>query len=107
MHSNTNRETLSVASFRPRVPAAANSNAAREELQPDLAPVCYFEVYFGDEASLGLRRGGDWNWRFCAPNGAIMAQAGGYGSESECRAAVDALRSKAAGARIHETLQYA
>lgn len=107
MHSNANRETFSLVSFRPRVPTAANFNAARQELQPDLAPVCYFEVYVGDEASLGLHRRGDWSWRFCAPNGAIMAQASGYGSESECRAAVDALRSRAAGARVRDPLQYA
>ncbi|BBE32621.1 hypothetical protein SmB9_02790 [Sphingosinicella microcystinivorans] len=75
----------------------------------DPAPVCYFEMYCGDEKRLtpAIHRGEDWSWRFCAPNGAIMAKASGYRSEAECRAAIDMLRSSAAGAKIREALQYA
>lgn len=109
MLSNANRETFSLASFRGSEPDNDDADKTYSELRLNLAPVCYFEVYCGEEKSLTstIHCGGDWRWRFCAPSGTILAQAAGYRSETDCRAAVDTLRSRAAGARIRDALQYA
>lgn len=110
MLSNARCETLSLSSFRGREQAPEDiDDTGYSELQLNLAPVCYFEIYRGEEKShtSAIHCGGDWRWRFCAPNGAILAQASGYRGEVECRAAIDMLRSRAAGAKIRDAVQYA
>ena len=110
MLSIVKRETHSLSSFVSPESAAENTAAeTHSELRLNLAPVCYFEVYRGEEKSLTstIHCGGDWRWRFCSPNGTILAEAAGYRSEVECRAAIDTLRSRAAGARIRDAVLYA
>ncbi len=66
------------------------------------ADEAYFEIYRADRVSLTsiLFSGGDWRWRFCAPNGRSIADSVGYGSERECANAVEALRAGARAATI-------
>ncbi|MBL8646346.1 YegP family protein [Sphingosinicella xenopeptidilytica] len=110
MLSIVKRETYSLSSFAGGEPAPEEiGDTGYSELRLNLTPVCYFEIYCGEEKRLTstIHCGGDWRWRFCAPNGTIMARASGYRSEVECRAAIDMLRSRAAGAKIRDALQYA
>jgi uncharacterized protein YegP (UPF0339 family) len=67
----------------------------------DLAPP-YFDIFRAPEKSLTtiLRTGGDWRWRFCTANGAVLAAGGGYKTEHACVEAVDALRQAAGSAEI-------
>ena len=67
----------------------------------------YFEIYRADRVSLTsiLFSGGDWRWRFCAPNGRPIADSVGYGSEGECANAVAALRAGASAATIRSQNQ--
>lgn len=64
----------------------------------------YFEVYRADRISLTsiLFSGGDWRWRFCMPDGVMVAGSGGYASEAMCRQAVEALQQYAGTAALHE-----
>ena len=53
-----------------------------------------FDVYRADEfrTSSVLFAGGDWRWRLLDAAGRALVEAGGYRSETECRAAVSLLR---------------
>lgn len=60
----------------------------------------YFEIYRADRVRLTsvLFSGEDWRWRFCSSDGSVLASGGGFGTVSDCRAAVDALRAGAGAA---------
>ena len=71
------------------------------QVSNDLSPP-YFDIFRAQEKSLTtiLRTGGDWRWRFCTANGAVLAAGGGYKTEAACVDAVDALRQSAGSAEI-------
>lgn len=62
----------------------------------------HFEVFREDEVSVTSTRlaGGGWRWRLSDPTGLIVAQAGGYASEAECRAAIAAIQAHAGLASV-------
>src|SRR5690606_8732977 len=53
----------------------------------------HFEVFREDEVSVTSTRlaGGGWRWRLSDGSGLIVAEAGGYASEAQCRAAIAAI----------------
>lgn len=88
-------EDVSSALIRLTLPTATESSAA----VPGRA---YFEIYRADRVSLTsiLFSGGDWRWRFCAADGALIAASAGYRSERSCADAVAALRGDAGMAEV-------
>jgi uncharacterized protein YegP (UPF0339 family) len=62
----------------------------------------YFGIYRADDVTLTstLRGGGDWNWRFCRPDGTVLAECGGYLNRADCESAIECLRQQAASAEI-------
>lgn len=83
-------EDVSSALTRLALPTATRSCAAASGR-------AYFEVYRADRVSLTsiLFSGGDWRWRFCAPDGTLIATSAGYRDERSCASAVAALRGAA------------
>jgi uncharacterized protein YegP (UPF0339 family) len=73
-------------------------------VEQDLRPgdQAYFEIYRADRVKLTsiLFSGEDWRWRFCSGAGLTIASGGGFRSEGECAAAVDALRLRAGTAPV-------
>ncbi|WP_235536892.1 YegP family protein [Sphingomonas sp. Root241] len=65
----------------------------------------WFEIYRAERVKLTsiLFSGEDWRWRFCSSAGLIIASGTGFRTESECVAAVDALRRSAGTARVRGT----
>jgi uncharacterized protein YegP (UPF0339 family) len=63
----------------------------------------YFEIYRVPETQLSATfwSGGDWRWRFCAPDGKTIAAGVGYDTGEKCRAAVTALLHHASKATIY------
>lgn len=91
-------EDVSSALMRLALPLAARSR--------DAAPrQAYFEVYRADRVSLTsiLFSGGDWRWRFCAPDGSVIAASEGYRNERACADAVAALRGGAGSAEVRHS----
>lgn len=62
----------------------------------------HFEVFREDEVSVTSTRhaGGGWRWRLCDASGLVVAEAGGYASEADCRAAVAAIQAHAGLASV-------
>lgn len=73
---------------------------ADQDLRP--GEQAYFEIYRADRVKLTsiLFSGEDWRWRFCSGAGLTIASGDGFGTERECTAAVNALRTEAGGARV-------
>lgn len=67
----------------------------------------YFEVYRAERISLTsiLFSGGDWRWRFCAPDGETIAGSEGYASEEACRRAVEMLQCEAGQASCRDSAE--
>jgi uncharacterized protein YegP (UPF0339 family) len=97
------------AAERPMASGASHTGAGQAPLngehaypvpKPAAVPseMLFFELSFADRVRLTSTRsaGGDWNWRLCAANGAVLAHGGGYRTEGECRSAI-ALVQRAAG----------
>ena len=63
---------------------------------------CEFKIHREYEVSVTstLFCGGDWQWQLCSARGHVLAGAGGFGTERECREAVNLLKSHAAVASI-------
>lgn len=68
--------------------------------QPSNFLQCRFSIFRTDSVSVTstLFAGGDWRWRLSDHKGAILVEAGGYGSEARCREAVTILQAHAARA---------
>ena len=64
--------------------------------------LCEFRIHREEEVSVTSTRfcGGDWQWQLCSARGHVLAAAGGFGSELECREAVTMLKNKAAVASV-------
>lgn len=64
--------------------------------------LCQFKIHREEERSVTstLFCGGDWQWQLCSARGHVLAGAGGFESEGECREAVTMLKNKAAVASI-------
>ena len=64
--------------------------------------LCEFKIHREEEVSVTstLFCGGDWRWQLCSSGGDVLAGAGGFGSEGECREAVAILKNRAASASI-------
>ena len=77
-------EDVSSALTRLALPVATRSCAAASGR-------AYFEVYRADRVSLTsiLFSGGDWRWRFCAPDGTLIATSAGYRDEQLRRGEAD------------------
>jgi uncharacterized protein YegP (UPF0339 family) len=62
----------------------------------------HFDVFREDEVSVTstLFVGGGWRWRLCDGEGLVVAEAGGYSDEAQCRAAVSAIQAHAAFASV-------
>ena len=62
----------------------------------------WFEIYRAERVKLTsiLFSGEDWRWRFCTKPGFTIASGSGFNTESECIAAVDALRTGAGSAHV-------
>ena len=88
-------EDVSSALIRLTLPTATESSAA----VPGRA---YFEIYRADRVSLTsiLFSGDDWRWRFCAPDGTLIATSADYRDERSCADAVAALRGDAGMAEV-------
>ncbi len=69
---------------------------------PKVNGQCQFESYRDDqcEGSSDEISGGMWRWRLCSSSGGVLAQSGSYATDSECLAAIAALRNFAASARL-------
>jgi uncharacterized protein YegP (UPF0339 family) len=63
---------------------------------------CEFKIYREEEVPVTstLFCGGDWRWQLCASGGHVLAKAGGFASERECREAVAMLKDNAAQAIV-------
>ncbi|AQR72795.1 DUF1508 domain-containing protein [Sphingomonas sp. LM7] len=75
---------------------------ADQDLRPAGEAQAYFEIYRADRIKLTsvLFSGEDWRWRFCSGAGLTVASGDGFGSERECVAAVNALRTGAGTASV-------
>ena len=64
--------------------------------------LCEFKIHREEEISVTSTRfcGGDWQWQLCSSRGHVLAGAGGFASERECREAVAMLKNKAAMASV-------
>lgn len=64
--------------------------------------LCEFKIHREDEVSVTSTQfcGGDWQWQLCSSRGHVLAGAGGFGSERECREAVIMLKNEAAMASV-------
>jgi len=81
---------------RPRTPSEEKRH------WPGVSSGMYFGIYRADDVTLTstLRGGGDWNWRFCQPDGTVLAECGGYPNRADCESAIECLRQQAASAEI-------
>ena len=79
--------------------------------EPDATQPCqasareaYFEIYRTDRVNLTsiLFSGGDWRWRFVAPDGEQVAGGAGYVTERACADAVAVLRAGAGSAKVRQ-----
>ena len=63
---------------------------------------CEFKIHREDEVPVTstLFCGGDWRWQLCSSGGRVLAEAGGFASERECREAVAMLKDNAAKAIV-------
>ena len=63
---------------------------------------CEFKIYREEEVSVTstLFCGGDWRWQLCSSRGFVLARAGGFATERECRDAVAMLKNNAAQASV-------
>ena len=61
-----------------------------------------FKIYREEEVSVTstLFCGGDWRWQLCSSRGFVLAKAGGFATERECRDAVAMLKNNAAQASV-------
>jgi hypothetical protein len=84
---------------RPREPAETHFRQLGEHTQLGCG-VGRFDVYRADEVRTTSTRfvGGDWHWRLCDEHGRALVDAGGYGDERACRAAVALLQAHASHA---------
>lgn len=84
---------------RPRDPAERHFRQLGEH-RTLAAGMGRFDVYRADEVRTTSTRfvGGDWRWRLCDEHGRVLVDAGGYGDERACRAAVALLQARASGA---------
>lgn len=110
-HSAANTAGPSESALGDKLPLAASGDGGLIGQYPwrsiplqvsnDLSPP-YFDIFRAQEKSLTtiLRTGGDWRWRFCTANGAVLAAGGGYKTEAACVEAVDSLRQSAGSAEI-------
>lgn len=62
----------------------------------------HFQIYRADTVCLTstLFGGGDWHWQLVSEADQILAECGGYRTERDCLAAVQALRSDAGSATV-------
>jgi uncharacterized protein YegP (UPF0339 family) len=85
-------------------PRPFEAGGAGGGIEQDLRPAgqATFEIYRANRVKLTsiLFSGEDWRWRFRSEAGLVVASGDGFGSERECLAAVDALRSGAGTATI-------
>lgn len=104
-HAALDGQRLSLYS-REVMPANGASDIEQDVDRPDTqdASPMYFEVYRAERVSLTsiLFSGEDWRWRFCTPDGEMVAGSEGYPSEEACRRAVALLQREAGGAECHD-----
>jgi uncharacterized protein YegP (UPF0339 family) len=64
--------------------------------------LCRFEIHREDEVMVTSTQfcGGDWQWQLCSSRGDVLAEAGGFGSERECREAITTLKDNASTATV-------
>jgi uncharacterized protein YegP (UPF0339 family) len=79
------------------LPVRANDLDPWRPARPQVEASMYFEIYRAEHVQLTsiLCNGGDWRWRFCTAEGAVVAGNGGYRTEADCMDAVNALRRNA------------
>jgi len=84
---------------RPRDPAELHFRRLGEHSKLGCA-AGRFDVYRADEVRTTSTRfvGGDWHWRLSDEHGRVLVDAGGYGDERACRAAVAFLQARASAA---------
>ena len=85
----------------PPLPGSeAASRPAFAQLRAGSRP--HFDVYRTEQVHLTsmLSGGGDWHWRLTGKSGEILADCGGYRSQRDCLAAVEALRVEAGTATV-------
>ena len=83
----------------PKSPAIVGPHTSNRS---EIITGCEFKIHREDEfpVTSTLFCGGDWRWQLCSPGGRVLAKAGGFASERECRAAIAMLKDNAAKAIV-------
>ena len=90
-----------ITSEKPEILNASALDRSKESLR------CEFKIHREDEiyVTSTLLCGGDWRWQLCSSRGYVLAEAGGFASERECRDAVATLKNNAAQASVTALMQ--
>lgn len=80
----------------------ASNDATHDQPEPGGSDRWHFSIFRADRVSVTSTRfvGGDWRWCLSGPDGAVLAEGGGYRNEAQCRQAVAILQAHAARATL-------
>lgn len=86
----------------PRFASNDSSDGEPSRIQHGESDRCNFAVFRADSVSVTSTQfaGGDWRWQLSDQKGTILAEAGGYRSETHCRETVAILQAHAARAAV-------
>lgn len=103
-HSQTSSGNTATASAFARTSVPADATNDFDEFQHENAPF-RFDIYRLERVSMTsiFFSGGDWHWTLRAPSGTVLVESAAYRSETECRAAITALRQGAASATVSKS----